>query len=294
MIDPITRIMVLPIWTGPIQPRLLPGGLGNDSYIVEDSGKRYVVRFGRDHPSAHVFRAWELMVSQAAHRAGFASPIVHTGPGVFVGAFIDGKNCTPEDVRANTDPIVLLLRRFHNEMPPYVSGAAHMFWPPHVVRDYARTLKAERHRHAAKFDDWLTVADEMESAQIAMPIVFGHNDLVSRNIVDDGERFWFIDYEHAGFTTALADLAGLASHSGFDAARTDHMLQTYFGEAPSADMRRSYDAMACLMPLREALWGMMAESRIDIPHIDYVAYGQDKLELHSRAVDQFRQTYGRR
>jgi thiamine kinase-like enzyme len=292
MIDPITRIMVLPLWTGPVHPRLLPGGLGNHSYLVEDAGKRYVVRFGRDHPSAHVFRAWELMVSQAAHRAGFAAPIIHTGPGVFVGTFIDGKNCTPEDIRDNMEPIVRMLRRFHDEMPPHVSGAAHMFWPPHVVRDYARTLKAERHRHAAKFDEWLAMADEMEDAQVAMPIVFGHNDLVSRNIVDDGERFWFIDYEHAGFTTALADLAGLASHSEFDDDQTSDMLATYFGEAPAPEIRRSYDAMACLMPLREALWGMMAESRIDIPHIDYVAYGDDKLELHRRAVRLYRGKYG--
>jgi thiamine kinase-like enzyme len=184
------------------------------------------------------------------------------------------------------------LRRFHDEMPPHVSGAAHMFWPPHVVRDYARTLKAERHRHAAKFDEWLAMADEMENAQVAMPIVFGHNDLVSRNIVDDGDRFWFIDYEHAGFTTALADLAGLASHSDFDDEQTSDMLATYFGEPPPPDMRRSYDAMACLMPLREALWGMMAESRIDIPHIDYVAYGDAKLDMHRRAVEHYRGKYG--
>ncbi len=292
MIDPITRIMVLPIWTGTVQPKLLPGGLGNHSYIVEDAGKRYVVRFGRDHPAAHVFRAWELMVTQAAHRAGFCSEIVHTGPGVFVGEFIEGKNCAPDDVRANLDVLVLLLRRFHTEMPPHISGAAHMFWPPHVVRDYARTLKAERHRHAGRFDEWLAIADEMEAAQIAMPIVFGHNDLVSRNIVDDGERFWFIDFEHAGFTTSLADLAGLASHANLDEAQTAHMLETYFGAPPSEEIRRSYDAMACLMPLREALWGMMAESHIDIPHIDYVAYGDEKLELHRRAVERFRKKYG--
>lgn len=288
MIDPITRITVLPIWTSEVRPTLLPGGLGNQSYIVDDEGRKYVVRFGRDHPQQHVYRAWELMVSQAAHRAGFASEIVYTGPGVFVGVYIDGRNCTPQDVRAKADDIVRLLKRFHLEMPPYVSGAAHMFWPFHTVRDYARTLRNERHRNAGMLSDWFEVSDELERAQAPLPIVFGHNDLVHRNIVDDGERIWFVDYEHSGFTTSVVDLAGLSSHSSFDDAQLDHMLDLYFGPDLTDDVRRSFDAAFAIMPLREALWGMLAETHLDIPQVDYFAYGAQKLEVHREALERFR------
>lgn len=292
MIDPITRITVLPIWTSEVRPTLLPGGLGNQSYIVDDEGRKYVVRFGRDHPQQHVYRAWELMVSQAAHRAGFASEIVYTGPGVFVGVYIDGRNCTPQDVRAKADDIVRLLKRFHLEMPPYVSGAAHMFWPFHTVRDYARTLRNERHRNAGRLSDWFEVSDELERAQAPLPIVFGHNDLVHRNIVDDGERIWFVDYEHSGFTTSVVDLAGLSSHSSFDDAQLDHMLDLYFGPDLTDDVRRSFDAAFAIMPLREALWGMLAETHLDIPQVDYFAYGAQKLEVHREALERFRRRWG--
>jgi thiamine kinase-like enzyme len=291
MIDPITRITVLPIWTSQVRPTLLPGGLGNQSYIVDDEGRKFVVRFGRDHPQQHVFRAWELMVSQAAHQAGFASEIVYTGPGVFVGVFIDGKNCTPQDVRDKADDIVLLLKRFHLEMPRYISGAAHMFWPFHTVRDYARTLGNERHRNAGMLGEWFDAAEELESAQAPLPIVFGHNDLVHRNIVDDGTRIWFVDYEHAGFTTSVCDLAGLASHSSFDDAQLDHVLDLYFGPHPSDDVRRSFDAAFAIMPLREALWGMLAETHLDIPQVDYFAYGAQKLEVHREALARFRRRW---
>ena len=294
MIDPITRITVLPIWTSEVRPTLLPGGLGNQSYIVDDEGRKFVVRFGRDHPQQHVYRAWELMVSQAAHRAGFASEIVYTGPGVFVGVFIDGKNCTPQDVREKADDIVRLLKRFHLEMPPYVSGAAHMFWPFHTVRDYARTLRNERHRNAGMLSDWFEVSDELERAQAPLPIVFGHNDLVHRNIVDDGERIWFVDYEHSGFTTSVVDLAGLASHSSFDDAQLDHMLDLYFGPDLTDDVRRSFDAAFAIMPLREALWGMLAETHLDIPQVDYLAYGAQKLEVHREALERFRRKWASR
>lgn len=292
MIDPITRITVLPFWKGPVQPTLLPGGLGNQSYIVDDQGDKFVVRFGRDHPAQHVFRSWELMVSRAANQAGFLSPIVYTGPGVFIGVFIEGKNCTPQDVRERAGRIVPLMKRFHTEMPALISGAAHMFWPFHTVRDYARTLRNERHRNAAGLEEWFAVAEELERAQAPMPIVFGHNDLVHRNIVDDGERIWFVDYEHSGFTTAVCDLAGLASHSSFDEAKVAETLDIYFGADLTDDIRRSFDAAFAIMPLREALWGMLAETHLDIPQVDYVEYGERKLDVHRDALERFRRRWG--
>jgi thiamine kinase-like enzyme len=33
--------------------------------------------------------------------------------------------------------------------------------------------------------------------------------------IDDGERLWLIDFEYAGFNTAMFDLAGAASNAGF-------------------------------------------------------------------------------
>jgi len=293
MIDPITRITVLPLWTGPVQPMLLPGGLGNQSYIVEDSGQKYVVRLGRDFPLLHVYRSWELMASQAAFKAGFSSEIVYTGPGVFVGIFIDGRNCTPEDVRNSTDQIVPMLRRYHHEMTPHIHGAAHMFWPFHVVRDYARTLRDERHRNAHMLADFVEVSTELERAQAALPIVFGHNDLVHRNIVHDGRRVWFVDQEHSGFTTSACDLAGLMSHSSFGDDLIDHALRLYYGADLTEDISRSFDAAFAIMPLREALWGMLAETHLDIPQVDYVDYGTRKLEVYRQALGRFRTRWGR-
>ncbi len=64
---------------------------------------------------------------------------------------------TPPRTCAPTFPrIARIVQRFHDEMPRHVSGPGFMFWVFHVIRDYARTLKADRSRmsdHLAGYVD---------------------------------------------------------------------------------------------------------------------------------------------
>jgi thiamine kinase-like enzyme len=57
---------------------------------------------------------------------------------------------------------------------------------------------------------YLALAEELEEAQVPLPIIFGHNDLLPANLLDDGDRLWLIDFEYAGFGTAMFDVAGTA------------------------------------------------------------------------------------
>ena len=75
------------------------------------------------------------------------------------------------------------------------------------------------------------MADELERAQKLLPIVFGHNDLLPANILDDGKRLWLIDFEYAGFSTAMFDLAGTTSNAGFSPDEAEDFLDAYFGGA---------------------------------------------------------------
>lgn len=292
MIDALTRVWVLPLWSGPVEPKPMTGHLGNLSFFVEDSGRKYVVRFGRDYPFHHVFRARELMSARAAHRAGFGPEIVHTGPGVMVGSYLEAVTCSADEIRANASRLAETLRRFHETMPTHVSGAGFMFWPFHVVRDYARTLRVGEHRMADKLDRWVAMANAMERVQLPMPVIFGHNDLLPENILDDGERLWFIDYEYAGFTTCVSDLAGIACNADFSDAEMDELLAAYFGGRPSLELRRSFDAMLCVATLREALRGMVAELHIDMPEFDFAGYAEANLARLEVALDRYRLRHG--
>lgn len=292
-VDPLTRATVLPIWTHPVEPVRMEGGLSNISYFVEHDGQKYVARFGRDLPFHHVSRARELMVARAACEAGFGPEVVHAGPGVVVGVYIDGVTYTAAHVRANIGRIAEMTRRFHEQMPRRIFGPGYLFWVFHVIRDYARMLKEERYRLSDRLPAWLELAEEMERAQIPLPIVFGHNDFIPANIIDDGDRLWFIDYELAGFGTALFDLACLAGNADFTEAHSEELLIAYFGAGLTPELRKSYDAMLCAAVLREAMWGMVSDVHISEFQTDFPAYVRTNLDRLQVVVDRYRSRHGK-
>lgn len=287
------RIRALPCWSGRLDITPLKGGISNESYLVGDGAGRHVVRFGRDYPFHHVFRERELMTARAAHAAGFGPAVRYAEPGIMVSAYLGAKTFGGRDVIAERRRVADLLRRFHGEMPAAVSGAAFLFWPFHVVRDYARTLETGGSRMMPHLADYRTLAQELEAAQVPLPILFGHNDLLPANILDDGERLWLIDFEYAGFSTAMFDLAGATSNAGFSAEEAEDFLEAYFGDAPDPAIRRSHAAMQCASLLREAMWSMVSELHLATPGVDYVGYTAQNLERLDRALDHFRTTYGK-
>ncbi len=285
------RIRALPIWKGPITIEPLKGGLSNESFRVDEPGGRHVVRIGRDFPFHHVWRDREVMAARAAHAAGFGPPVRHAEPGLMVTELLGAKTYDAADVRANAERIASLIRRFHQEMPTEISGAGFMFWVFHVVRDYARTLERGGSRMTSELPRYLALARDFEAAQIPLPIVFGHNDLLPANILDDGDRLWLIDFEYAGFNTAMFDLAGLASNAGMDDAQADVLLDVYFGARPDHGLRRAHAAMQCASLLREAMWSMVSELHLDAPGVDYVGYTGENLTRLDAALETYRRRY---
>jgi thiamine kinase-like enzyme len=293
MPDTEARIRAIPIWQGAIAWQPLKGGLSNESFTVTDSSGKYVVRFGRDFPFHHVSRQREVMAARAAHAAGFAPEVVHAEPGLMVSRFIEAKTFDAGDVSANIPRIAAIVRRFHDRMPAHVSGPGFIFWVFHVIRDYARTLEAGGSRMIARLPGFLALSAEMEQVQTPMPIVYGHHDLLPANFLDDGRRIWLIDFEYAGFGTAMFDLAGIASNAGFDQAQAHLLLSEYLGAAPDDALIRSHAAMQCASLLREAMWSMVSELYLDAPGVDYLAYTQENLDALEAAVAAYRSRFGK-
>lgn len=287
------RIRAIPVWDGPVTWQPLESGLSNESYIVTDASGKYVARFGRDFPFHHVSRDREIMAARAAHAAGFAPEIVHAGPGVMVSRFIEAKTYAAEDVRADIARITETVRSFHALMPRHVSGPGFMFWVFHVIRDYARTLEKDGSRMTHRLPEFLSLADELEAAQTPLPIVYGHHDLLPANFLGDAEKIWIIDFEYAGFSTPMFDLAGIASNAAFSAAEAEDLLARYFGRKPDTALKRSHAAMQCASLLREAMWSMVSEHYLDAPGADYVAYTSENLDRLSAALDRYRPKYGK-
>ena len=284
MTTPTERAARLACWKGAVAPEPLGGGITNINFTVEDAGERYVVRIGEDIPAHGVYRVNELAAARAAHAAGISPEIVHAEPGALVMRWVDGRTLEPADVRdpARIGRVLDTVRRCHRDIPPHFRGSAPIFWVFQVVRDYARTLREDGSRMAGRLDDLLGRAARLESVVGPVEIVFGHNDLLAANFIDDGDRIWLIDWEYAGFNSPLFDLGGLASNNEMDAEQERWLLDRYFGRGPGEDLLASYAAMKCASLLREAMWSMVSELRSEI-EFDYVAYTGENLERFERA-----------
>lgn len=287
------RIRALPCFSGPIEIEPLTGGLSNESWLARDATGRHVVRFGQDYPFHHVDRRREVMTARAAHDAGFAPRVEYSEPGIMVSAFIEARTFDATDVRANAERIGRLIHDFHTSMPRHVEGPGFMFWVFHVIRDYARTLDKGGSRMADRLPGWLELSDRLEAAQSPLPIVFGHNDLLPANFLDDGHRLWLIDFEYAGFSTAMFDIAGAASNAGMNEEEAHALLEAALGSRPNAALIRSMHAMQCASLLRETMWSLVSELYLDAPGADYESYTTENLARLDAALDQYHSTYGK-
>lgn len=280
------RAATLPIWSGPVEPQPLAGGITNTNFLVEDRGRRFVVRVGDDIPVHGVMRFNELAASRAAHAAGVSPAVVHAEPGILVLDYIDGRALGPAEVRARLDRVVELVRRAHREIPRHLRGPALVFWVFHVLRDYAHTLDEAGFRLCAELPRFLAVAERLEAAVGPVELVYGHNDLLAANFVDDGERIWLVDWDYAGFNSPLFDLGGLASNNELDETERERVLELYFDRPVDDGLRLRAQAMLTASLLREAMWSMVSEVHSTIA-FDFRAYTEENLRRFERALATF-------
>lgn len=290
---PPPHLLALPCWQGQVTVEPLTGGLSNESWKVTDAAGVHVARFGKDFPVHHVARAREAMLARAAHAAGFAPAVEYAAPGVMVSAFIAARTWQAEDVRANPQRVAELLSRFHHELPAHIAGTAVIFWPFHVIRDYARTLRDGNSSFLPELPRLLRLSASFEAAQMPLPIIVGHHDLLPANFLDDGSRLWLIDFEYTGFGTAMFDLAGAAANAGMADAEAELLLSAYFGHAPSETLWRSFDAMQGAALVREAMWAMVSDIHLAAPGADYAAYARENITKLESFLHRYQEKYGK-
>jgi thiamine kinase-like enzyme len=279
------KVAALACWRRPVEPVPLGGGISNHNFLVED-GERYFVRIGEDFLVHNVLRTFELAASRAAHAAGISPAVVHAEPGAMVLRYVEGRTLASEDLQS--EPMlaraVPLLRTAHQAIPRHFRGPAPIFWVFQVLRDYGARLAADGHRLAAELPRYLAAAERLERMVGAVEIVFGHNDLLAANMIDDGSRLWLVDWEYGGFNSPLFDLGGLASNNELSPQLEERLLELYFEAPVTDDLRRRYRAMKCASLLREAMWSMVSEIHLTID-FDYHAYTAEYLARFEQAYE---------
>lgn len=279
------KALGLPCWSGPVDIEDLGGGLTNTNFKVTTAdGRAFAVRIGDDIPLQHILRFNEQAASHAAARARLSPPVLHHEAGAIVLDFVHGRTLTPGDVRqdAMLRRILPLVKRCHREMPHHMRGAALAFWPFQSMRDYLWTLSETPNRHQPHLARYGQIVSILEDAVGPIRLVYGHNDLLAANLIDDGHRLWLIDWDYGGYGSPLFDLANLATNNELSAAQEEWLLESYFEGTVDVSTRRAFEAMKAASLLREAMWSMVSEfqSAIDF---DYATYTDDYLARFERA-----------
>ena len=282
----IERVRGLAFWQGPVDPIPLHGGITNRNFVVADGGRKYVVRLGDDIPLHNCLRFNERAAALAAQAAQVSPAVRHVEDGLMVIDHIEGRTFSEADVRVELPRVAELVKTAHREVTRRLRGPALAFWTFHILRSYVAALEEGGHRLASDLPRLSSVAERIEATVGPTEIVFGHNDLLPGNFIDDGERLWLIDWDYGGFNSPLFDLGNLASNNGFDEAQQDELLALYYGRAPDDALRLKLQAMQVASLLRESLWSMVSElhSTLDF---DYRAYTAENLARFERALARF-------
>jgi thiamine kinase-like enzyme len=284
------RVASLDFWSSTVEPEPLDGGITNTNFTVNDRGRRFVVRVGDDIPLHGVMRFNEIAAARAAHAAGISPEIVYQAEGVFVMRFIEGHTLSEDDVRQqpNLERIIPLIRACHTELPRYLKGPMLVFWPFHVCRSYILTAREGNSRMMSSLANFAEINNKLEKTIGEVKIIFGHNDLLAANFIDDGRRLWLLDWDYAGFNTGLFDLAGLSSNNELSPDQEDWVLETYYQRPVTDIQRRRLAAMKCVSLLRETLWSIVSEIHSTLA-FDYKNYSQKNLIRLEQAYEAFQQ-----
>ncbi len=279
----VAKISALPCCQGATNISPLSGGMTNQNFKVILPNDTYVVRLGENVPEHLILRANEHAASVAAAKAGISPEVIHHEPGVLVIRFIDGKVYEADDIvkKENLDRIVPVLKDFHHRMPNHYQGYPMLFWAFQVLQHYQNVLENVSSPHIAEMQKLSRISDQLQQDVGQVDIVFGHNDLLPANFIDDGEKIWLIDFDYAGFNSPLFDLANLASNSEMVKDLEQHLLSTYLETDATEQVWRSYSAMKCASLLRETVWSMISESysTLDVDYAAYTAENRQRFEV---------------
>ena len=271
------------LWPGR-QARVEPlgGGITNRNFKVSVGGRAFVLRIGgKDTGRLGIDRRAEAAAALAAARAGVGPDVVRfvEPEGYLVTRFVDGRSLEPAEVRrpALIAEVAAALRKVHRgEWLP-----AH-FDSFRVVEAYAATARELGVALPRAYDAAKELAGRVERARGRQLLWPCHNDLLSANLIHDGERLWIVDWEYAGIGDCFFDLANLAANNGFEQADERALLEAYFGVVREED-EAAVALMRFMSDFREAMWGVVQQGLSELD-FDFAAYADEHFERLERTA----------
>jgi thiamine kinase-like enzyme len=254
------------------EPVPLDGGITNRNYRVRFAGRDCVVRLpGKNTDLLGIDREAERAATMAAALLGIGPDVVAFEPerGCLVTGFIDARPVPPEELRTRLGEVAAALRAIHSGPPLPVT-----FSPFERTARYAATALARGGTVPAIYDELRAYADRIAAVMHGTPVPC-HNDLLTANFLDDGERLRILDWEYAGMGSRYFDLANFASHHALEPDEEAAFLAAYFGESTPARLA-AVRLMRMLAAFWEGMWGVVQATCSELD-FDFMGYADEHL-----------------
>ncbi len=285
--------MVERVWPGrEATIEVLGGGITNRNFKVTLDDGAYVLRIGgKDTELLGIDRRVEHEASLAAAAVGVGPEVVAfiEPEGYLVTRFIGGHVVMPEAIREGEAlrRVAQSLRAVHNG-PPIPAR----FDPFRVVEAYAATAATNGITVPEPYERARETAKLVQRARGSAPERPCHNDLLTANFIDDGNRIRIVDWEYAGMGDVFFDLANFAVNNGLSDEETIELLRAYFGEV-RPEHERALLLMRFMSDFREAMWGVVQQALSDLD-FDFRGYADEHFERLERTASErrFRKALG--
>jgi thiamine kinase-like enzyme len=277
------RIRSLPLWSRPITLRRLHGGITNRNYLVDDGNDQFVARIGEELLVIGVDRRNELQCHRAAEALGVSPPLVYGENGVLVSRYIPSRTLDPAGAREPgfAPRLARVLRQLHDGWDGLI-GDMLFFSPFQSSRTYVATSRRLGAVLPADIDGMLEATRKLSHAIDPYIPALCHNDMLPANVLDDGRRVWIVDWEYAGMSHPLFDLAGFSANCDYSEEQDVEFLESYRGEFRPRDLRQ-LQVLKVASLLRDALWGVVQTVVSDLD-VDYSEYARVYFEKFRNAL----------
>jgi thiamine kinase-like enzyme len=262
---------------GPREGGVLPleGGITNRNFRVNFGGTDYVVRLpGKDTGLLGIDREAERLATKKAAELGLGPKVgaMLDHPPALVTCFVESRDVTAAELRepARIEEVARALRGFHEsglELPTD-------FYVSQIADEYAEVSRSHGGTLPEAFDDARGSARKVVKAvrknDEHQPVP-SHNDLLTANFLNDGERLVIVDWEYAGMGDRFFDLGNFAVNNELGDEDEDRLLAAYFGEPATPRRQAALKLFRFMSDFREAMWGVVQTSVSDLD-FDFEGY----------------------
>ena len=270
----------------------LKGFMSNINYLASDDNNKYVIKIGGNREHYGVVQLHEVEASKAGYRAGISPKVIYNDDSILIFQYIDSNEITFEGIREKETlkKIVSLIKIVQNEVANYLEGPNLSIDLFQMIKNKITILKERNSPYTDKLNDFVKDCEIFERKNESHEIVFAHNDLYFKNIMDDGKKLWLVDWEFSGFNHFLLDLANLSKNNELSEEEDNFILEEYFGDTVTEHSKYKFQELKCASLLKGVLWGMASEI-FSKKVYDFKSYTDIIYARYIEQLDYFKKIY---